>query len=203
MSHHHDRRFSPDKIAKLDSPMRAQMQPPAALCDTLELEPDSVVADLGVGIGFFALPLAAELKRLGGDGKVIGLDVEPRMLEEAGRRAAEAGLERWVRLEEVSGEGDLPLADDSVDRIVSVNTVHELDDRPRVFAEFVRVLRPGGFALLVDWRKRGPFDKGPPEPHRIAASEIAGELRSAGLSTSSVDLYPSFYGILAAVRSPA
>lgn len=197
--HHHDRRFSPDKMAKLDSPLRQQMQPPAALCDALELLPGAVAADLGVGVGFFALPVAAELKRLGEGGEVIGLDVEPRMLEETTRRAAEAGLAPWVRLEAVSGDGDLPLAVDSVDRIVSVNTVHELDDRPRVFAEFVRVLRPGGFALLVDWRKRGPFDKGPPEDHRIASAQIARELRDAGLESSMLDLFPMFYGIRASV----
>jgi len=194
---HHDRRFSPDKMAKLDSPMRHQMQPPAVLRDALELLPDTIVADLGVGTGFFALPIAAQIQRLGGNGKVIGLDVARQMLEETGRRAAEAELEPWIELQSVSGDGDIPLADRSVDRIISVNTVHELDDRPRVFAEFARLLRRGGLVLLVDWKKQGPFDKGPPEEHRIASAEIAGELRAAGFDVSSIDLYPMFYGIRA------
>jgi ubiquinone/menaquinone biosynthesis C-methylase UbiE len=196
---HHDRRFSPEKMAKLDSPMRREMQPPAALLEALELQPGAVVADLGVGIGYFALPVAAELKRLGGGGEAIGLDVEPLMLEETARRAAGDGLGPWVRLEAVSGDGDLPLSDDSVDRLISVNTVHELDDRPRVFSEFVRVLRPGGFALLVDWKKQGPFDKGPPEEHRIATGEIMRELVAAGLHTEERDLFPMFYGIRASL----
>jgi ubiquinone/menaquinone biosynthesis C-methylase UbiE len=197
--HHHDRRFSPDKMAKLDSPMRVQMQPPAALCDALELQPDSVVADLGVGVGFFALPIAEQLNRSTGAGKVIGLDVELRMLDETRRRGVEAGLESRVELEQVSGEGDIPLPDDSVDRIISVNTVHELDDRPRVFSEFARTLRPGGFVLLVDWRKRGPFDKGPPEEHRIASADLGRELEDAGFEVSFADLYPLFYGVRAAL----
>ena len=200
MTHdNHDHRFSPEKMAKLDSPVRHEMQPPAVLRDALELQPDTVVADLGVGTGFFALPIARELERLGGDGKVFGLDVAPRMLEEAGRRFAEAGLEQRVELLCVSGDGDIPLPDHSVDRFISVNVVHELDDRPRVFAEFAWILRSGGFVLLIDWRKRGPFDKGPPEDHRIASAALARELEDAGFETTECDLYELFYGIRASL----
>ncbi len=195
--HHHDRRFSPDKMAKLDSPMRAGMQPVEPLCAALDLGPDTVVADLGVGTGYFALPIAREIARHGGSGKVMGLDVEPRMLEEVEGRAGDDDLSARLNTVRVTGDGDLPLPDRSVDRVISVNTVHELDDRPRVFAEFARVLRPGGFALLVDWKKRGPFDKGPPEEHRIASADLTSELREAGFDVSFVDLYRLFYGVRA------
>ncbi len=202
MSHDpHERRFSPEKMAKLDSPMRHERQPASPLVDALDLDPDTVVADLGVGTGFFARPIAARLRQLGGAGKVIGLDVSDEMLDEFERRSAEDGLQSWIKTRAVSGDGDLPLPDASVDRIISVNTVHELDDLPLVFAELRRLLRPGGKVILVDWRKRGPFDKGPPEDHRIGSEAVAAELRVAGFDVSFDDLYASFYAVSAVPRT--
>jgi ubiquinone/menaquinone biosynthesis C-methylase UbiE len=197
MSHHHDRRFSPEKMAKLDDPERQQWQPPGPAVEALALEPGHVVADLGVGTGYFALPIATALRRLDGGGKVLGLDVEPLLLAEVVRRVAEAGLEDWFEAVTVSGEGDLPLADASVDRFVSVNVVHELDDRPRVWREMARALRPGGRVLLVDWRAEGPYDKGPPAEHRPALGEIEAELHAAGFDTDPTPLYPDLYAIVA------
>lgn len=202
MSHDpHERRFSPEKMAKLDSPMRGQLQPPGPLVEALDLGPDTVVADLGVGTGFFARPIAERLRQLDGTGKVVGLDVSEEMLAEFGLRSSENGLQPWVDSAIVSGAGDLPLPDASVDRIISVNTVHELDDLPLVFSEFRRALRPGGKVILVDWRKRGPFDKGPPEEHRVGSEDLADELRAAGFDVSFDDLYAHFYAVSAVPRS--
>lgn len=195
--HHHDRRFSPEKLAKLESPERREEQPPERVRDALQLAPGHVVADLGIGTGFFARPIAAELQRLGADGRVIGLDVAPRMLEDAAWRAAAEGLADRIELVEVSGEGDLPLADASVDRVVSVAVVHELDDRPRVWRECRRILRTGGLVLLVDWHADGPFEKGPPAHHRNHPDEIAGELRAAGFEVAARDDFAPMYGLLA------
>jgi ubiquinone/menaquinone biosynthesis C-methylase UbiE len=193
----HDRRFAPEKMAKLESPQRQELQPPAEVRRQLALGPDHVVADLGVGTGFFARPIAEELQRLGGRGRVIGLDVAEPMRAEALRRAQEAGLGSRFDVLAVSGEGDLPLPDDSLDRLISINTVHELDDRPRVWAECARTLRGGGVLLLVDWEEQGPYDRGPPRDHRVPTPRIQTELEAAGFAVERVDLYPGFYGLRA------
>ncbi len=200
-SEHRPHRFSPEKMARLDSLQRRSIQPPGPLVEALGVGADTVVGDLGVGTGYFAIPIALVLKRLSGVGRVIGLDVAPAMLEELDARAVAAGVGDRIQGTRVSGDGDMPLPDHHLDRLISVNSVHELDDRPLVWRELARVLRPDGQAWLVDWRHRGPFDVGPPADHRVPSAIVAAELRGAGFRVDAVDLYSTLY-TLRARRTP-
>jgi arsenite methyltransferase len=109
------------------------------------IEPGSVVLDLGCGAGTDLL-IAAQMT--GGAGRAIGVDMTPAMLESAAASAREMRLEN-VELHEALIEA-LPLADQSVDVVISNGVIDLVPDKDVVFAEIDRVLRPGGRIQVAD-----------------------------------------------------
>jgi SAM-dependent methyltransferase len=103
------------------------------------------VADLGSGAGTDAL-VAAQM--VGPEGSVVGIDMTPEMLAKARDAAAELGV---ANVTFVEGEIEsLPLADASIDVVVSNGVVDLVPDKDAVFAEIGRVLVPGGRIQLAD-----------------------------------------------------
>jgi SAM-dependent methyltransferase len=123
-------------------------EPFAGVGNPFKMEPlpvGATVIDIGSGAGMDCL-LAG--RRVGPTGIVVGIDMTDEMLERARRGAAEAGLSQ-VRFEKADMTA-LPLADQSVDVVISNGVINLAPDKQVVFEELHRVLRPGGRLQFTD-----------------------------------------------------
>lgn len=142
---------------------------PVALASLREGE---TVLDLGSGPGLDCF-LAAD--RVGEAGKVIGVDMTPEMLERARENARRGGYRNVeFRLGEIE---NLPVADGSVDVVISNCVINLSPDKPRVFREAYRVLKPGGRLVVTDIVLRGEL----PQKVRESTAAYVGCIAGAAL----------------------
>jgi SAM-dependent methyltransferase len=131
----------------LASPLRKLRQDPRVILAPLVRE-GMVVLEPGPGMGFFTLELA---RLVGQGGRVIALDVQPRMLSALRRRARRAGLLERIETRQVQGEtlgiGDLA---GRADFALAFAMVHEVPDPSRFFAELAAALTRGARVLLAE-----------------------------------------------------
>lgn len=112
----------------------------------LKLKPDANdIVDIGTGPGFIAIQLA----KLTGK-KIKAVDLAPNMLKKANELAAKEG----VQIETIEADcRKLPFKDASIDLVVSNSLIHMFEDVLPFFKELKRIVRPGGKALIQDFRR--------------------------------------------------
>ena len=139
----------------LVNPLRRFMQDPAKILKPYVTD-GMMVLEPGCGMGYFTLELA---RLVGPHGKVVAIDLQPKMLAGLQRRARKAGVaERIdVRVAEVNTLCVDDLAG-SVDFGLVFAMVHELPDEIRFFTEMHRALRPGGRILVAEPKGHVPAD---------------------------------------------
>jgi ubiquinone/menaquinone biosynthesis C-methylase UbiE len=104
------------------------------------------VLDIGSGLGGVDLLLVAEH----GAREVIGIDVEPQLIEAARETVARKALEAAITFQLVE-PGPLPFADASFDVVFSKDAMVHIADKPGLYREVLRVLKPGGAFIAADW----------------------------------------------------
>jgi len=117
---------------------------------------------LGCGSGFFTVPISRKVK------KVYGIDVQKEMLD---------FLEQKIQLQKIgniepllSEKNKIPLENESVDLLITVNTLHEFSDKKKTIEEIRRVLKPEGQAVIVDFKKEDTCF-GPPVTIRVSQDQ--------------------------------
>ena len=151
--------FDPKHIAVLESEDRRMWQSPDVILSAVEVKPNFVVADLGCGSGYFTVPLAAKAK------KVYGIDVQKEMIDFVREKIRRLKIKNVELL--VSKPAEIPLENESIDLLLTVNTLHEFDDRERMIEEMKRVVKKGGKLLIVDFMKK-ETGFGPPVGIRVS-----------------------------------
>jgi len=156
------------------------------------LQPGETVVDLGCGGGFDCF-LAA--RRVGKTGRAIGVDMTPEMIHKARENAAKGNIRNVdFRLGEIE---HLPIADGVADVILSNCVINLSPDKPQVYAEAARVLKPGGRLAISDVVAIAPIParvKKKLEAHSacIAGSATVPEtermLKQAGFSKIRIDV---------------
>jgi len=131
----------------LASPIRKLRHDPARILAP-HLREGMTVLEPGPGMGFFTLELA---RRVGPSGRVVAVDLQPRMLSGLRRRAERAGLGGRVEAR-LAARGSLGVEDlaGAVDFVLAFAVVHELPDAARFFAEIRAALAPGGRVLVAE-----------------------------------------------------
>jgi len=155
----------------LEDPKRDAWQKPHEVMQALGLKPDSVVADIGAGTGYFATRLSHMLPA----GRVFAVDSEPDMVKYLGERAKKDGLKNLVPVAAAPDDPRLPA---SVDLVLMVNVFHHVENRDRWFRRLRDSLRPGGRVAIIDFTLGSP--EGPPKAARVPAKQVRMELETAG-----------------------
>jgi len=111
----------------------------------LDLSPGKTLLDVACGAGGPALRIAATTGC-----SVVGIDVHEQAVRTASSLATQRGLAERAEFLATDASGPLPFSDASFDAITCIDAINHFPDRPRVIAEWARLLRPGGRLLFTD-----------------------------------------------------
>jgi len=166
---------------------------PGKVLSQMEITPKMKVADFGCGTGYFSLTMARKIK----EGVLYAIDILPQMLESIESQAKIQGLNnittKRANLENTEGS---KLDADSLDIVIVKDMLYQNGDKKRVLEEAKRVLRTGGKALVVEWKKEeNPI--GPELKLRISAEDLKAIIEEVGFSiVKKIDAGNFHYGFL-------
>ncbi|MEO7728517.1 MAG: class I SAM-dependent methyltransferase [Burkholderiales bacterium] len=154
-----------------NDPARDEWQKPHEVILALKLAPDSAVADIGAGTGYFAARLAHMLPQ----GRVYGVDLEPDMVKYLAARAQQENLPNLTAVAAANDDARIPAP---VDLVLLVDVYHHIERRDAYFRKLRASLKPGGRVAIIDFRMTAP--NGPPVNARIAPERVKAEMQKAG-----------------------
>lgn len=138
------------------------------------------VVEFGSGYGTFTLPLARMTS-----GRILALDIEPDLVASLGLAARMAAMRNVEAIERDFVGNGTGLADGSVDHALLFNILH-IEDPVSLLREASRVLRPGGAASVIHWRRDIETPRGPSLDIRPTPEQCQGWALQASLRHSSI-----------------
>ncbi|MBA3044975.1 MAG: class I SAM-dependent methyltransferase [Candidatus Thermoplasmatota archaeon] len=173
----HDRKFSPERMARLDRPDRTKEYDFPGIISGIGITGGMTIADIGAGTGFFSFPFSMAV---GSKGKVMAVDISQEMLD-ALRSKMDA--QRVSNIETVhSFEDKIPIPASSVDIAFMSNVFHELEGVGTLM-EIKRILKPSGKLAIIDYRKKHE-ESGPPYHHRLSRQTVKNTCSKTGFKFS-------------------
>jgi len=136
----------PEFLANLiDNPLRRRIQPPEKMPIRHGIAPGMTVLEVGPGNGRYSIETA---RRVGVRGRIITIDIEPKMIERVQQRARVEGI---TNLEaRVANVYDLPFEDDMFDVVYMITVIGEIPQPEKAMHEFHRVLKPTGLLAFSE-----------------------------------------------------
>lgn len=129
----------------IDNPLRRRVQPPTEMPVRHGILPGMTVLEVGPGNGRYTIESA---RRVGNTGRVVTIDIEPKMIERVKRRAQAEGI---TNLEaKVADVYNLPFEDGQFDVIYMITVISEIPEPERAMREFYRVLAPTGILAFSE-----------------------------------------------------
>jgi len=171
---HHGFGDVPTWVQVFDDPGRDAWQKPDTVLRELGVVAGMTVADLGAGTGYFSVRLA---KAVGPQGRVLAIDIEPKLVDYITSRATEEKLPQIAAILATADDPKLPAH--GVALVMIVDTWHHIDDRLHYLAKLASGLAPGGRVAVVDFKK-GDFPVGPPDAHKLTPEAVIAEFVEAG-----------------------
>lgn len=168
----------------LERPGRQTEERPDLLVESLPLEEDDVVADIGAGTGYFSVPIARRVPR----GRVLAVDLQQQMLRYVEQQAKRSGLDNLQAI--LATETDPGLSPGAVNLALLVDVYHEISHPFEVMSAVVESLKPGGVVVLVEYRAEDPSV--PIKPlHKMSERQAKREMRAVGLTwLETIDILP-------------
>lgn len=167
---------------------------PQSVIDHFKIGEGMKVADFGSGHGHWSVPVA---RRVGPYGRVYAVDVISDSLQHLRSEAEGEGLSHIHFIQgNLENERGSMLSDQSMDRVLLINTLFGVDDKLAVMKEAARVLRPKGYLALIDWKDS--FNNiGPHQDHVLPLSEALDTAFQSGFDIQSeFDAGDMHYGFL-------
>ncbi len=159
----------------LERPSREAEEHTSAIIAALELQPDSVVADIGAGTGYLTFQLAPAVPQ----GKVYAADVQPEMLDVVRFLCEDENIPNVEVVQASETSPNLP--PEAIDVAIAVDAYHEFAYPHEMMAGIVAALKPGGRVVLVEYRLENPLI--PIKTlHKMSVAQARKELQAAGLA---------------------
>ena len=155
-------------------PEREAEEAPDAALDAIGIDKSAVVADIGAGVGYFTWRLAA---RVGPEGKVYAVDIQPAMLGRLRQNMAERKLSNYEAV--LGAEDDPRLPAGRIDLALLVDVYHEFSQPQAMLRKIRASLTPGGRMVLLEYRKEDPQVPILPA-HKMSVAEVKAESEPEG-----------------------
>jgi ubiquinone/menaquinone biosynthesis C-methylase UbiE len=164
----------------LTRPERIQEEEPDRMLAALDIQPGSVVADIGAGVGYHAWRLS---RIVGPSGRVIAEDIQEEMLRMLKQNIEQRGLQNVDIVLGTPADPKLPLG--AVDLVLMVDVYHEFSDPVAMMTKIRQALKPNGRVVLVEFRKEDP-DVPILPLHKMSLQEVRSELEPLGFRFQKV-----------------